>query len=138
MNYCYVLDCSLAMSWLFPDEKTAGTINLQEYLDKNKAIVPEIWPVEVGNVLWVAEKKQKISPYQSNQFKNLLELLPIEIDKKTSDLALNRILELAREYKITVYDACYLELSLRVSAPLATLDVELAEAAQKAGIPVLP
>lgn len=68
----------------------------------------------------------------------LLELLPIEIDKKTSDLALNRILELAREYKITVYDACYLELSLRVSAPLATLEVELAEAAQKAGIPVLP
>lgn len=138
MNYCYVLDCSLTMSWLFPDEESKATLDLREQLTQSNAIVPAIWPIEVGNILWSAEKKKRISPYQSTQFKNLLEQLPIEIDKKTSEIALGLILECAREYKITVYDACYLELALRIGTPLATLDKELAEAAQKAGIPILP
>lgn len=138
MEYCYVLDCSLTISWLFIDEETESALSLRKALVKSKAIVPELWSIEVGNVLWVAEKKQKITPYQTTLYKNLLQELPIETDKNTSNLALSRIIELAREYKITVYDACYLELALRFSCPVATFDNELRQAANKAGIPVLP
>jgi len=138
MSYAYVLDCSVAMSWLFHDEQMDDTLALRDYLKKADAIVPSIWPLEVGNVLWVAEKKGRISVHQSTQFKNLLEKFPIIIDHKTAEYALNKILELSREYKITVYDASYLELSLRFGCPLATLDHNLQKVALKTGTPVLP
>ena len=43
-------------------------------------------------------------------------------------------LQLARRYRLSSYDASYLELALRSSLPLATLDVELGKAALKAGV----
>lgn len=43
-------------------------------------------------------------------------------------------MELAERYKITFYDAAYLELALRRSLPLATFDKSLKTAADKAGV----
>jgi len=40
---------------------------------------------------------------------------------------------LARQYKLTVYDAAYLELALREVIPLATVDNRLADACKAAG-----
>ena len=137
MSYSYVLDCSVTMAWLFTDETTPNTLKLRNHLIKGSAIVPELWPLEVANVLWVSEKKKRINHFQSSLFKKLLSQLPIVIDDKTKDYALNRILELAREFNITPYDASYLELSLRFSCPLATLDKSLLQAAKNAGIPIL-
>jgi predicted nucleic acid-binding protein len=44
---------------------------------------------------------------------------------------------LADRHRLTVYDATYLELALRLSLPLATLDDELRNAAQLEGVPLL-
>jgi predicted nucleic acid-binding protein len=41
------------------------------------------------------------------------------------------------DYRLTVYDAAYLELALRLSLPLATLDGDLRKAARSARIPLL-
>ena len=46
---------------------------------------------------------------------------------------LNGVLPIAREYKLSAYDAAYLELAIRHGAPLATLDAKLRKAARKAG-----
>ncbi len=43
-------------------------------------------------------------------------------------------LNLARRYKLSAYDAAYLELALRTGFPLATLDANLAKAASTAGV----
>ena len=43
-------------------------------------------------------------------------------------------LSLARSHHLSVYDAAYLELSLRRRLPLATLDTHLRKAAKAAGI----
>jgi predicted nucleic acid-binding protein len=43
-------------------------------------------------------------------------------------------LQLARRYKLSAYDASYLELALRRGIPLATLDEDLQKAAKKAGV----
>jgi predicted nucleic acid-binding protein len=40
-------------------------------------------------------------------------------------------------HRLTFYDAAYLELALRLSAPLATLDRALARAARAAAVPLL-
>ena len=44
---------------------------------------------------------------------------------------------LALQYRLTSYDAAYLELAQRRNLPLATLDDELREACQAAGVTVL-
>jgi len=123
---------------LFDDERNQDVLSLREQLIDGDALVPALWPIEVANVLRMAEKKQQITMYQSSQFKRLLKQLPINLDNRTHELALNRLLELAREYDLTVYDASYLELALRYSLPLATLDSDLRHAAEKAGMPTLP
>lgn len=138
MICAFVLDASVAMSWLFVDEATPSVLKLREYLKNSYAVCPNLWPIEVANVLWHAEKRGRIKAFHSARFKNILNQMRIEIDDNTTEFALRRNLELAREYDITVYDACYLELALREGCPLATLDKQLRKAAARAGVPVLP
>ena len=63
--------------------------------------------------------------------------LPIEIDSETLTKIWTDTLALADKMRLTVYDACYLELAQRRRLPLATFDKELRAAAAKLGVPVL-
>ncbi|MGH8564395.1 MAG: type II toxin-antitoxin system VapC family toxin [Gammaproteobacteria bacterium] len=63
----------------------------------------------------------------------MLQDLDIEVDTATFSQALSNTLQLARRYKLSSYDASYLELTLREGVPLATLDDDLRKVAQKAG-----
>ena len=44
------------------------------------------------------------------------------------------VLEIARQHGLSVYDAAYLDLSIRAGAPLATLDKKLRHAAKRVGV----
>ena len=46
------------------------------------------------------------------------------------------LFKLADQHGLTVYDAAYLDLAMRESLPLASLDGLLVRAAQKAGVPI--
>lgn len=46
------------------------------------------------------------------------------------------IISAGREYKLTSYDAAYLELAVRQGLPLATRDKTLKAACKKCGVPV--
>ncbi len=48
-----------------------------------------------------------------------------------------RLSELAARYRLTAYDAAYLDLALRLGLPLATLDADLKKAAQAEGVTVV-
>jgi len=47
------------------------------------------------------------------------------------------VLEIARSYRLTIYDAAYLALALREHVPLATLDTDLRKAATAICVPLL-
>lgn len=126
----FVLDCSVTMTWCFPDEATHYTCAVRDSLMVKTAVVPSLWPLEIANVLWGSECKKRISRLQSARFLDMLESCPIVIDDATPRLARTSILELARIHKITVYDAAYLELAIREQLPLATLDKQLFQAAK--------
>jgi len=66
-----------------------------------------------------------------------LEGLPIRIDRETGDRAWLETLAVADKHRLTVYDATYLELALRLALPLATLDDDLRQAAQLEGLVLL-
>jgi len=48
---------------------------------------------------------------------------------------LKEIVSLAREHGLTIYDASYLDLAMRLDLPLATQDTSLAKTAKKCKVP---
>ncbi|MEA3410663.1 MAG: type II toxin-antitoxin system VapC family toxin, partial [Pseudomonadota bacterium] len=133
----FVLDCSMTMAWVFPDEASEFTDSLRESLLKDHAVVPAIWRIEVGNVLLVATRRGRISSDDWPRIRDNLEALPIDVDPESCGRVLESVLPIAYERKLSVYDAMYLEIALRRGLPLATLDKELGAAGKKARVEVL-
>lgn len=133
----FILDCSLTMAWCFASEQTSHTQTLLALLSTDEAHVPSLWPLEVANVLLVAERRGKISQAQSAQFVAALRSLPIVVETDTAGRVWDMVIPLAREHRLSSYDAAYLELALRTGLPLATLDGALEKAANALGLVVL-
>jgi predicted nucleic acid-binding protein len=125
------------MRWFFGDGKPQELTYASKVLDAMKqtnALVPVTWGLEVSNVIARAESKGLVTEARSADFLERLEGADIEVDMDTFVHALTDILQLARRYKLSAYDASYLELALRLGMPLATLDLDLQRAAKKAGV----
>ena len=133
----FVLDCSVTMAWLFADEANESTDALRESLLKDSAVVPALWPIEVANVLLVATRRGRISEEDWPRIRDHLDALPINIDTESCHRVLDTVLPIANQHKLSVYDAVYLELALRLGLPLATLDKALGAAGQAAGVDVI-
>jgi len=133
----FVLDNSVTMRWFFGDGKRQELAYAGKVLDamkKDSALVPVTWGLEVANVIARAEAKALVTEARSGAFLELLEGVDIKVDTATFAHALSDTLQLARRYKLSAYDASYLELALRLGMPLATLDGDLQKAAKKAGV----
>ncbi len=134
----FVLDASLAVAWCFEDETTAYTEMVFGSLTGGaEALAPPLWPYEVANSLAVAERRKRTTSAKIGRFLDLLAKLPISVDPTDHShmgRAFNKILSLARQSRLSVYDAAYLELAARTGLPLASLDHHLKKAAEAAGI----
>jgi predicted nucleic acid-binding protein len=133
-----VVDCSIAMNWLFGAEATPATRALLRSLERSVVMVPSIWTYEVANAMLVAERRGIIERVACDGFLETLGLLTIEIDYAGFDRGLRVVAELARDWRLSAYDAAYLELARREQLALATLDEGLAAAARGAGVELLP
>ena len=80
----FVLDNSIVMAWCFEDESDAVADVILESFEQSKAMVPAIWPLEVGNVLLVAERRGRLSEADSVRFLSMLSSLPIHSEPETS------------------------------------------------------
>lgn len=130
----FVLDCSATVPWVFGSEATAATDALLDRLTAgDKAWVPSLWHLELGNVLIGAQRKGRIDKAGIEHFLGALAVYEIEVDSETMGVAWTRTLALAESYTLTLYDAAYLELALRRGLPLASLDGSLRAAMKKAG-----
>lgn len=133
----FVLDNSVAMCWLLNDGRPADVTYALKVLDTLKttlAVVPSLFALEAANVVAKAEAKGLVHEARTQAFVATLMRLNIATDKATAAHALGETLNLARRYKLSAYDAAYLELALREALPLATLDADLEKAAKKAGV----
>ena len=133
----FVLDNSVAMSWCFKDETNPYADAILQRLVNERAIVPPIWPLEVANVLLVAERRRRIRRSDGVRFLSLLAQLPISVDDMSTANAMTSLLTLGRETDLSSYDASYLDLAMRQGCPMATLDANLREAARDLGVPIL-
>lgn len=138
MAECFVVDNSVVMAWCFEDESSNYADQVLERLALSQGFVPAIWPLEVCNVLLVAEKKNRIGEADSIRFMELLNQLPIIVEQESPERMTREIFALARTHNVSSYDASYLDLAMRKGLPIATLDKSLSDAARRSNVPLLP
>jgi predicted nucleic acid-binding protein len=134
----FVIDASVALAWCFDDEATEATRALLDRFADERVEVPSLWHLELANALASGERNRRITRARTNEFIARIGGLPIVIDEQTSTLALSTVLELARSERLSAYDASYLELAMRRGLSLATKEDDLATAARRLGVTLLP
>ena len=131
-----VLDASVALSWFIDRPIAPGALRAKQFLARGgRAVVPALWRVEIANGLVVAERRKVVT---SSETAMVLQqygmLLTQSIDSIQEPIRMQRVVATARQFQLTAYDACYLELARDLQLPLATLDRRLGEAAALAGV----
>jgi predicted nucleic acid-binding protein len=132
-----ILDSSATLAWIYGDETTEAIRRVFDAIADNGALVPVLWRLEVANSLTMAVRKRRIDPDFRRAALADLALLDITTDPQTDSYAWTYTLNLADQFRLTLYDAAYLELARRRILPLATLDQELRTAATTIGVTVL-
>ena len=131
-----VLDASMSLAWLLErteiTEQARATDCLRQ-VSLSETVVPQLWHLEVANVLCQFERRRMLSASSSDEFLSLLAKLPILTDSETPAVRRDEVRLLARRYAVSAYDATYLEVVLRRGATLATFDRRLADACRAAG-----
>ncbi len=138
MNYPFVLDASVALSWLLPDESNAAADSLLDEVILQPALAPALWSFEMNNAVLAARRAGRIDETMHERLRGHVAVLPVEFDAIFSHATMEKAASLAMRHDLSVYDAVYLELAARRSLPLATLDRALANAARAERIAVLP
>ncbi len=128
-----VLDASVVIGWAYR-EAPAMLDQLIRQVANDVACVPAHWTLEITNTLITSERRGRIRAGERDEMLAAIRSLPIRPDEETWNRAWDLIPALAVEYGLTAYDAAYLELALRLDAPLATLDQDLARAARAARV----
>ena len=129
----FVLDCSMSIAWCFGEEQTEYTRSVQNSFDRGfVAIVPFMWKLEIVNALRMAQKRGRVTEERQEDLLRVLCQMPIDTKYLEEDCM--HLLSLCKKHDLTSYDASYLDLAIKFSAPIATLDSALQRAATKTGV----
>lgn len=137
-----VVDASVAARWLSKDGSPGDIAYSNRILERltlpnERAHAPCHWSLEIANVATRGERMGYIKWSMVEYFLQLIEDIDFQIDLEASTRALTELTDLARHFRLTPYDAAYLELAKRLECPLATLDKDLRRAAERAGVEVV-
>lgn len=130
-----VFDSSGVIACLSPDESPPP--DWPELLSTQDLYAPAIWPTEIVNVLLVARRRKRLTQNDLNRSLLALGRLSVEIEPGSVHSMAGSVLKLAETHQLTMYDAAYLELSIRRTLPLATLNKKLRTAAKKLKVDLL-
>lgn len=135
MTEAVVVDASIAVAWVHPDQRTAASEAVLDALNRGtRAHAPSIWPLEVSNALLVLSRRRKLLEEDRKAGLDRLSALRVTIDHDGVAMAWDRLSELAVTHSLSVYDAAYVELALRRGLKLASKDEALRRAATLAGV----
>lgn len=135
----FVVDASVATAWVHPAQATTQTNALLIQVGRGtRVVVPALWPLEMANVLLVLERRGKLAAGERATALKALRALAFTLDYEMSVLAFTELSQLASTLTLSIYDAAYLELALRLKLPLACKDGPLREAARHRRVRVVP
>ena len=124
----------MSLTWCLPGQ---GSIlfDLALFLClRERILVLAIWYVEMANILGLKRRDGNLSENDLANALNLLAELPIETSSFAPTESLEINLDRISRFRISAYDAIYLELALATRSQLATYDKAMARAAKVAGV----
>jgi predicted nucleic acid-binding protein len=128
----FVADNSVVLAWFVKSQSTAYSDRMLARAAHEPVHVPIVWGLEFANALRQLERRRKLTRETVSSVLDAVDALNFTVDDAPPGQ--RRLLDLARQYDLSVYDASYLELAIRRSALLAAQDGPLAAAALKAGL----
>ena len=131
----FVADASVAIAWVHPAQATPETDAMLDGLAAGDSlVVPALWPLEVANALTVLHRRRKLTLDEARTAIEIIRELPTVIDHEAAAMAFTRLVELATQHGLTIYDAAYIELATRRQLPLASNDARMKQAATRSGV----
>lgn len=135
MKRSFVVDASVAIAWIHPAQATAETDAMRDRLAAGDSlVVPALWPLEVANAITVLQRRRKLTAGEARTAIEIIRELPATIDHEAAAIAFTRLVEVASEQELTIYDAAYIELAKRRQLPLASNDAAMKHAATRSGV----
>ena len=132
-----VLDSSVTMALIYGEETTSAVQFVWDEVRHQGAWAPLLWKWEVANVLQTGIRKRRHDAAFRDDTLADLARLPIRLDSGMDPLIISACVRLSDRHLLTIYDALYLELAMRLGLPLATLDADLHTAAIAEKVAVL-
>jgi len=135
----FVLDASIALAWFIGRPMAPCATRVQQLLLRgDRAVVPSIWRLEVANGLVVAERRGLRTPSDiALALQNFETVLTQAVEESSYHIPMRRVVATAGQFRLTAYDAEYLDTARIQNLPLATLDRQLEAAAVQAGLPLV-
>ncbi len=133
----YVVDASVVLAVLLSEARRPEAEALLRKATLAGIMVPTHWPLEVGNILLTSERRGTLTSDERVTAITHLNAMRVRIDAETQARAWRDTMDLALRHRLTLYDAAYLELAVRLRVPLATFDAALARAAATEGVAVV-
>lgn len=130
----FVVDNSIVIAWFIGDQATSYTDRLRERSRRQALHAPAVWPLELVNALWSLQKRRRLRAFQVDEIVAKAERLGVTVHREA--VAARRLLDIAREFALSSYDASYLELAQRLGLPMGVKDGPLHEASRRAGVPI--
>lgn len=129
-----VLDPSVVAGWYIGDESSPYTSAALATVASEGALVPSLWPYEVANMFLMAERRGRMSTDDVSLAVQTLAAMPIDVRPAVPTGAMLGLTRIARDHRLSAYDASYLELAVRTRSSIATLDLALRRAAERAEV----
>ena len=136
-----VLDNSINTRLLWPDTESPANNRyalkvIRQASGGSVFHVPTIWHYEAAQVASRLVQTNLVSQANVVKYLSQVALLPIVTDTPSHANAAGATFALSIQFGLSVYDAAYLELALRLGGVLATNDKQFQAAARRAGAPL--
>lgn len=128
----FVADNSVIVGWFVASQGDADTEALLERAATEDVHVPFIWRAEFAAVLLALSHNRRLPPAKAPVILDAIDRLDLVYD--ASPPSSRTLVEIGRRHSLSAYDACYLELAMRLRLPLAARDAPLRKAAARAGV----
>lgn len=96
--------------------------------------MPFLFRLEFANSMTMAVRRNRVPAAAREAAYAALNDLQLATDMRGADFVWTQFTRLADGHRLTLYDAAYLELAVRLDLPLATFDKALAAAAQRENV----
>lgn len=128
-----VVDASIALSWVIASQNTDAANALLRTANA-EFVAPYIFQFEIRNALLEAERRDKAQPCAVDEAIHSIMANFVSCEPPPDEPHLLLVFDLARQERLSFFDASYLECAMRIAATLATRDGPLLEAAARRNV----